>query len=126
LHQLIFLHTVAIVEFGGAEGIRDRGGLESALARPLAGFGEERPYRTPFQRAAALMEGLLRNHGFIDGKKRVAVLAASFWLEREGYELTAPSDDVVDVTLAVIDRRLSLEELGEWLERFTRPLRGAT
>jgi death-on-curing protein len=120
--QLVYLHTVAIVEFGGREGVRDGGLLEAALARPLTGFGGESLYATPFARAAALFEGLIRNHGFVDGNKRVAVLAAAFWLEREGYTLTATQDDLVQVTLAVVKHRLSLDALAGWLETNSVPM----
>jgi len=112
----MFLHTVVIAEFGGSEGVRDRGLLESALARPLAGFGDVRLYETPFSRAAALLEALIQNHGFVDGNKRTAVMAAAFWLEREGYTLTASQDDLVETALAVAEHRLSLGELTDWLE----------
>src|SRR5579859_1629242 len=81
IEQLLWLHTVAITEFGGASGVRDRGLLESALARPLAAFGGHRPFETPLARAAALAEALIQNHGFVDGNKRAAVYAMGWWLE---------------------------------------------
>jgi death-on-curing protein len=122
LEQLVYLHTVAIIEFGGREGMRDPGLLKAALARPLAGFGGKNLYTTPFARAAALFEGLIRNHGFVDGNKRVAVLAAAFWLEREGHTLTATQDNLVQVTLAVVEHRLSLDALASWLKANSAPL----
>lgn len=122
LHELVFLHTVAVGEFGGAERVRDRAALESALARPLTGFGGTRLFETPFERAAALMEALLQHHGFVDGNKRVAVLAAGLLLEREGYELAASSAALVETTLALVEHRLSVELPARWLERNTRPL----
>ena len=120
IEQLIFLHTVAIVEFGGAEGIRDRGELEAALARPLAGFGRLQLFTTPFARAAALMESLLRNHGFVDGNKRTAVMAAAFWLEREGYVLEASQSQMVEAVVSVTERQLSHEKLTLWFEAHVR------
>jgi len=116
LAQLVFLHTVAVAEFGGSEGIRDRGLLESALARPLSGFGAVSSYTTPFSRAAALMEGLIQNHDFVDGNKRTAVMAAAFWLEKDGYILTASQDLLVETALAVASHRLSLDDLASRLE----------
>ena len=53
------MHTVAVTEFGGSQGIRDRGLLELAIARPLASFGGKNLYGTPFKRAAALAESLV-------------------------------------------------------------------
>jgi death-on-curing protein len=63
------------------------------------------------------MKALLRNHGFVDGNKRVAVMAAGFWLEREGYTLAADQGELVEITVAVVEHRMSLEELAAWLER---------
>jgi death-on-curing protein len=121
LRQLLFLHTVAIVEFGGAEGIRDRGLLEAAIERPLAGLGGARFYTTPFSRAAALMEALIRHHGFVDGNKRTAVMATAFWLEREGYLLAASQHDVVEAAVGVAEHRWGLEGLAQWLKANSRP-----
>jgi len=108
------------VEFGGSDGIRDRGLLESALARPLASFGGENLYATAFERAAALMESLIRNHGFVDGNKRVAIMATAFWLEREGYLLEADEEDLYLTTMAAAEGRIALEEIAGWLERNAR------
>ncbi len=112
----MFLHAVALGEFGGLEGIRDPGVLESALARPLAAYGDRRLYPTPFARAAALMDALIRDHGFVDGNKRTAVMAAAFWLEREGYRLEAEEDQLVDAAVSVAEHRLPLKELTAWIE----------
>ena len=73
LEGLVWMHTVAVEEFGGSSGIRDRGLLESALARPLASFGGRNLYDTPFKRAAVLAESLAPYHGFVDGNKRTAM-----------------------------------------------------
>jgi len=117
LEELVFFHTVAIDEFGGATGIRDRGALESALARPAARFGSQRVYKTPFQRAAALMEALIQNHGFVDGNKRTAIMAAAYWLEREGFRLDANQDELVRVVIDIATHKVDLETLASWLER---------
>ena len=121
LEQLIFLHIVVIVEFGGLSGLRDRGLAESALAWPLAGFGGESIFSTPFERAAALMEALIRNHPFVDGNKRVAVMAAAFWLEQEGFGLEVDQDELVDVTLNVVTHAIGVEELAVWLKSHSAP-----
>src|SRR5579883_2836019 len=94
LEHLLFLHAVAIEEFGGSDGLRDPGRLEAAVARSLSGFGDHALFTTPFERAAALMEALVRGHPFVDGNKRVAVLAMGFWLDREGYELICSNEEL--------------------------------
>ena len=109
------MHTVAVEEFGGSSGIRDRGLLESALARPLATFGGKSLYDSSFIRAAALAESLVLNHGFIDGNKRTAMYAMAAWLEREGYVVDAARGELRDLALSIASHRLTTEQIAEWL-----------
>jgi death on curing protein len=117
LEGLVWMHTVAVEEFGGSNGIRDRGLLESALARPLASFGGKNLYDTPFKRAAALAESLVLNHGFVDGNKRTAMYATAAWLEREGYEIEAERGALRDLALSIASHELSMEQIAAWLEQ---------
>ncbi|MGH7235330.1 MAG: type II toxin-antitoxin system death-on-curing family toxin, partial [Nitrospiraceae bacterium] len=71
--QVLFLHDRLIEETGGEHGVRDLGALESALARPQAAFGDTQFYPDVMTKAAALMDGLTRNHPFIDGNKRASI-----------------------------------------------------
>jgi death-on-curing protein len=115
LEELIWMHTVAVTEFGGSQGIRDRGLLESALARPSAAFGGTNRYDTPFKRAAALAESLVLNHAFVDGNKRTAMYAMAAWLEREGYVIEAARGELRDLALAIASHQLSTEQIAGWL-----------
>ena len=76
--EVIAVHARLIARFGGSLGIRDRGALESALARPQSGY-----YDDIIQEAAALWESLSQNHPFVDGNKRVAVTVTAAFLESE-------------------------------------------
>ena len=109
------MHTVAVTEFGGSQGIRDRGLLESAIARPLATFGGKNLYDTPFKRTAALAESLVLNDGFVDGNKRTAMYAMAAWLEREGYVIEAARGELQDFALAISSHELSTEQIAAWL-----------
>jgi death on curing protein len=117
LEGLVWMHTVAVEEFGGSNGIRDRGLLESALARPSASFGGKNLYDTLFKRAAALAESLVLNHGFVDGNKRTAMYAMAAWLEREGYVIEAERGALRDLALAIASHELSMEQIAAWLEQ---------
>ncbi|MFT4154657.1 type II toxin-antitoxin system death-on-curing family toxin [Parafilimonas sp.] len=75
--EILRLHALSIEKFGGANGIRDINLLESAVARPFLGFGEDLFYKTTFEQAAALAESIIKNHPFIDGNKRTGFLAAA-------------------------------------------------
>ena len=116
------MHTVAVEEFGGSSGIRDRGLLESALARPLASSGGRNLYDTPFKRAAALAESLVLNHGFVDGNKRTAMYAMAAWLERDGYVIEAARGELRDLALAIASHELSMEQIAAWLEQRSKQL----
>src|SRR5579859_3417760 len=109
------MHTVAVTEFGGLQGIRDGGLLESALARPLATFGGKNLNDTPFKRAAALAESLVLNHGFVDGNKRTAMYAMAAWLERKGYVFEAARGELRDLALTIASHQLSTEQIAGWL-----------
>jgi death on curing protein len=117
LEGLVWMHTVAVEEFGGSTGIRDRGLLESALARPLASFGGRNLYDTPYKRAAALAESLVLNHGFVDGNKRTAIYAMAAWLEREGYAIEAERGGLRDLALAIASHELNTDQVAAWLEQ---------
>jgi death on curing protein len=116
------MHAVAIEEFGGSPGIRERGLLESALARPLATFGGKNPHDAPFKRAAALAESLVLNHGFVDGNKRTAIYAMAAWLEREGFGVEAGRGELRDLALSIASRALNTEQVGAWLAQRSRPI----
>jgi death on curing protein len=122
LEGLVWMHTVAVEEFGGSNGIRDRGLLESALARPSASFGGKSLHDTPFKRAAALAESLVLNHGFLDGNKRTAMYAMAAWLEREGYVTEAERGALRDLALAIASHELSMEQVAAWLEQRSKQL----
>jgi death on curing protein len=77
--EVIAVHSRLIAKFGGSPGIRDRGALESALARPRTGY-----YDDIIQEAAALWESLSQNHPFVDGNKRVAVTVTAAFLKLNG------------------------------------------
>lgn len=111
------MHAVAVEEFGGSTGVRDRNLLESALARPLATFGGKNLYATPFKRAAALAESLVMNHGFVDGNKRTAMYAMAAWLEREGYAINAARGELRDLALSIASHGITTERIASWLEK---------
>lgn len=113
----MWLHAVAVEEFGGSPGIRDRGLLESAIGRPLATFGGKYLYETAFKRAAALAESVVLNHGFVDGNKRTAIYAMAALLEREGHSIQAARGELRDLALAIASRSRGVDDIAAWLER---------
>ena len=122
LEGLVWMHTVAVEEFGGSNGIRDRGLLESALARPSASFGGKNLYDTPFKRAAVLAESLVLNHGFVDGNKRTAMYAMAAWLEREGHVIELARGELRDLALSIASHALDTEQIATWLVQRSKPI----
>jgi death-on-curing protein len=108
------VHTDLIREHGGALGIRDEALLESALARPQQKWSYEQAADLPAL-AAAYGYGFARNHGFVDGNKRVALMAMYIFLALNGRELNAPEQETVNIMAAVAAGSLSEAELGEWV-----------
>jgi death-on-curing protein len=113
---LLLLHEESLSEFGGARGLRDRGLLESALARSQ-NVRAYNPVATIAELAAAHGYGLAKNHPFLDGNKRAAFLSIGLFLAINGYRLTASQVDAIDAMLAVAAGTISEQELLIWIEK---------
>lgn len=111
---LELLHEQSLAIFGGAEGIRDSGLLESALARLQHLF----TYKTDVELerlAASYAVGISRNHPFVDGNKRAALLALIIFLQINGQELVFESLDAIQTMLAVAGGEMNEEQLTGWI-----------
>ncbi len=87
LPEVLFFHTVSIEQYGGSEGVRYEEGLLAAIERPWqASLGQEH-FVSAFEKAAALMESIIRRHPFVDGNKRTATASASYLLSTFGHEI---------------------------------------
>jgi death-on-curing protein len=116
---VLIYHDLQISEHGGAEGLRDEGGLRSALVRAenLAAHGDP----DLFDLAAAYARGIVQNHPFVDGNKRTAFVVAVSFLDLNGQELLAPEAEAAVVFLRLAAGELSETELAEWLRRNSAP-----
>jgi death-on-curing protein len=114
---LIAIHHRQIAEHGGGEGLRDEGLLASALAPPqnLLAYGEPPPDLPSL--AAAYAYGIARNHPFVDGNKRTALVAARTFLILNGVDLDATQDDKALTFLSLAEGAISEEELAEWIRK---------
>jgi death-on-curing protein len=119
---LVAAHSALLAEHGGAQGVRDAGLLDSALARPrnLLSYGNP----DIFELAAAYAYGIARNHPFLDGNKRAAFLAAYIFLSRNGYTPEMSEAETVVMMNRLAARDLSESELTAWFARNTRVRRG--
>lgn len=113
--QIIALHSQLISETGGIDGIRDEGLLSSALNAPFQSFGDVEVYPSIQQKAARLGFGLVKNHAFIDGNKRIGAHAMLVFLALNGIELEYTQDELSETFLKIAADELSQEELLEWI-----------
>lgn len=113
------LHKILIDKFGGLSGIRDRGSLEAALARPFQTFDQHDLYATPIEKAACLLESVLNNHPFIDGNKRTGYTLMRLFLMRHGIDLTASQNEKYEMVIHVASGQKRYEDIVSWLESFS-------
>jgi death-on-curing protein len=112
---ILAIHDEQVAEHGGLAGLRDITLVQSALARPrnLAAYGDPDVAAL----AAAYAYGLARNHGFLDGNKRTAFVAALVFLLANGWNLTASDFESVEIMLSVAAGKLEEGDLAAWIRR---------
>lgn len=111
---LLLLHSSSIARFGGAEGVRDPGLLESALARPQNLFAHEKVTDLA-DLAAAYAFGLIRNHPFVDGNKRIAFLAVGIFLDMNDAALDPETADAISAVMALAEGSIGDREFAAWI-----------
>jgi death-on-curing protein len=118
--HVLALHEALVGQFGGPANVRDRGALESAVARPAMTFGGDDLYPDGAAKAAALMHSLVLNHPFVDGNKRIGIASAEFFLEFNGLTLAASDDELEQLTLGVAEGKIEAEALAIWFRQRLR------
>jgi death on curing protein len=113
------IHNDQLREHGGLPGVRDENVLESALARPQQKWHYAEDVDIPTL-AAAYAFGLVKNHPYRDGNKRIGFLALATFLGMNGFELDAKDADMIAEMLALADGRVSENELTDWVRTHSR------
>jgi death-on-curing protein len=119
LDIVLAIHDEQLAQFGGAEGLRDAGLLDSGLTRPVNRHHYD-PDASLFELAAAYASGIVRNHPFVDGNKRTGLLAAHVFLHINGWHFDADQAEEVEMILALASGELEETELARWIERNSR------
>lgn len=104
-------------KLNAATGIRDFGLIESAINAPFQTFGGQDLYPSIFDKAAQLFYGLTKNHGFVDGNKRVAVHVTEIFLQVNNFMFNCSQDELVEVSLKIAASQISVDDLKFWLLR---------
>ena len=120
LEEVLEIHHDQITRYGGTEGIRDLGLLQSALSMPQAGAGNQYFHADLFEMAAAYLFHIVRNHPFVDGNKRTGVTAALVFLEMNGIQIRASDEALVQTVLAIAEGKLQKGALAGFFRRHIR------
>ena len=115
LSEVLELHRRVIGQSGGALGVLNLGGLESALAQPRMTFGREELYPAVVDKAAALGYSVIQNHPFVDGNKRTGHAAMEIFLVLNGFEIQSSVDEQERVILQVASGEMDRQAFTIWL-----------
>jgi death on curing protein len=112
------IHKQLIDEFGGTQGLRDKGRLEAAVLRPQTGY-----YGTLAEEAAALMESLANNHAFLDGNKRTSFAVTDTFLRLNGFYLeVGPLEAYSFITEAMSKGEFRFDRIRDWISSHLKSL----
>ena len=115
-NQILLLQKILIQKFGGILGIRDENLLDSALESPFQTFAGQDLYPTVIEKAARLAYGLIKNHPFIDGNKRIGAHSMEIFLKLNNFNLNCTDEELIDIILGVADNSLTYEKFLNFLE----------
>lgn len=119
VEQVIAVHAYLIHETGGTAGIRDKAGLEAAIAAPLQSFDGLDLFPTILEKIARIGYGLAANHAFVDGNKRIGAMVTQLLLRWNGYTLSLQENELADMFIDIAAGKANEEDLLYWLERKT-------
>ena len=117
--QILILQKILVGKFGGIDGIRDENLLDAAISAPFQTFGGQDLFPTLTEKAARLGFGLIKNHPFLDGNKRIGTHAMLVFLKINGVEILAADDDLTDTIYAAAGS-MTYENFLNWLEAHTQ------
>ena len=115
--QILLLHSVLIAESGGSDGVRDEGLLDSAVNTPFQTFSSQDLYPTVLEKAVRLGFGLIRNHPFIDGNKRIGTHAMLVFLNLNSITLSYEDDELISTILSVASGEMDADGLLKWIQQ---------
>jgi len=120
LDEVLQIHASRIEKYGGTDGVRGMGLLESALAQPQAGFGSEYYHSDLPHKAAAYLYHIVCNHPFVDGNKRTGLAAAIVFLVMNCIDLVTDEEAEVELTLKVAEGKGSKDEAADYFRKHIR------
>ena len=113
--DILLIHSRVIEGSGGLDGLRDRNGLEAAIAAPMQTFDGQELYPSDIEKIARLGFGLASNHAFEDGNKRISAMMTQLLLKWNGYDLTLRTGELADMFIAIADGTAKEKDLLDWV-----------
>lgn len=113
--DILLIHSRVIEGSGGLDGLRDRNGLEAAIAAPMQTFDGQELYPSDIEKIARLGFGLASNHAFVDGNKRISAMMTQLLLKWNGYDLALHSGELADMFIAIADGTAKEKDLLDWV-----------
>ncbi|MEJ8303118.1 type II toxin-antitoxin system death-on-curing family toxin [Saccharibacillus sacchari] len=117
IDQLLIYHQKIMKVTGGADGVRDQGLLESALSKAEQTFGGEELYPGLTRKVSVVTFSLIKNHGFVDGNKRIGIAVMLLLLRLNGYSIRYSQDELVQLGLGTAEGKLNEKDIEEWMIR---------
>lgn len=117
--KVLLLHQLLIEETGGESGVRDIELLDSALQSAYATFGGKELYPTKIEKAARIGYGLISNHAFVDGNKRIGMYIMLTFLEVNGIHIDFSDEEIINIGISVASGKMKYEDI---LERLNNAL----
>jgi death-on-curing protein len=115
IQEVLVIHDTLIVQFGGSNGIRDYNLLVSAINRPFTGTGDTEFYPTIHEKAAALIESIVKNHPFVDGNKRTGYVMMRLFLLNNGFDIQASQDEKYTFVIRIASGSLTIKHITSWV-----------
>lgn len=120
--EALQIHAIVIVEHGGSTGVREMNLLESALNRPYQTFDGSELYPTAVEKAAAIIESVVKNHPFSDGNKRTGYVLCRLLLMENALDIKASPEDKYEFVIRISTGEIDYDEIKRWLEVNTNRL----
>lgn len=117
INDVLVIHQPQLEEFGGRDGLRDPGLLDSALAQPMAHFAGQFLHEDLFAMATAYLYHITLNHPFVDGNKRTTLAATLTFLDINGHPISEPSPLLYEATVAVTGGCMNKGQIADLLRR---------
>lgn len=118
--EALEIHAILIERFGGSNGIRDKELLDSALNRPYQTFDGQELYPSPIDKAAAILESIIKNHPFVDGNKRTGYVLARLLMMSNQLNIDADQEQKYQFVISISTGELNFDQIREWLEKNSR------